>query len=1140
MSIQVLPSSTVAVPIYNADSASNNPDISRNVYALTRTDDFFDLLQDRLHAAAENLLFRGNPEFSIILNCLNRREYKKINRTEDVELVYAGIKKQRELLEGWGRAKPELNTDWATLEATKLDSTKAKVGSGYYAKFKKGEYGLKDIKVNKLQDYFDAEPSDSGEAMLQGWRCERAILSAYFDLKEDLYISLPLIGFGDFDGIAHIVFKKEWEERVRDLDNIWAILRVFAMEYDGMFLDWDVVGDNMEKISSIKEFLDLVEQADFYERKNKNPLLQELDMLNYYKRHDQYFHLRFQLSDGVPGKIYELYLVHAIVSILVDSYAHNVSAHSLTTLTWWFRQRASRWQGEDITWKDVFELLEADELNSDAVAQLKEIFEAYDPARPKGTQTEPASSVRKEDGDPMVRYRGHLSREIYPMFQFLMEKGAYWSGITRNVNVGGMVSSLYNILWHDFMQNPLYIGTIAKTEDIQHVRLRVVVYAPASEGLDAPSDPAVPIQKRILHDGILAEVNLLEPKTKEEARDASSGPRDEPSSVFVREGEGSQRLKEPLKNVRIFLPGGVVGKHALFTMLENEVRNVKHYNRQALATLREQGLTLAIGVQPCSLPGSSQMELYRLSIWLDASSELAGEQGGDHVILKKWKSLEGELFDSHIVPKLGGTYQDKVCAAMLFNNSFSSVQNGFDSVHRPSDRDSTRDRLFYPWALPACSAPDAAGTAQQHLDFEFIRDKTRLPPLSKEDRKAQDPARDAKLQELVETFPREGYLKKVFHVWKGQNLLDAAAIGSLSEENPARFRIVQLPKGSAGFEGKLAELRRQCGVIRIISTELPDMPGKDPEIAELQRFLDACCHWLSGWLAQPIAVFKLLKDTHDHRMWVLDSRVAGKPQFFDFSANDFLTPGIKEKLAPYEAYAAQNPLEAISEIAHRGDAVGLPEQEVTWYRRHGVYEKYFQEPIPGQGEKAELLKSLRAIEFMETMLTRVCIFDNRIYHRVRGQKDAGRAAFFRHRLKLVVHNEATDDKQQNPEWLKNWENERRDFIPKCHFLVMHLSFIDRILQQKYGKEGDIGFFIEQELQRAMPNGKIPDNFILVITTGRGRNDWWKFLDKPQYKDFARFTIFRPVESLITAVERSISMHDDVELKYRLVKILFGS
>ncbi|MBC7774265.1 MAG: hypothetical protein H7246_02415, partial [Phycisphaerae bacterium] len=1136
--------SIVLEPRYNADSDHSNPDLSRNVYPITRPEDFFDLLQDRLHTVVENLLFQGDHRFTIILNALNRREYKKINRKEDVDLIYAGINKQRELLQSWGGIKPVLEESWTMLSETMLDSKRAIVGAGLYNKFQAGEYGLKDIAISSLKSYFKISPQNGDEAILNSWLCEKTILDAYFDLENDLYVSIPLIGFGDIDGIAHIVFKKKWEDQVRNKQNLWAVLRNFTMEYDGKFLDWAVVGDNMEKTSSIKEFLDLVQKDDFYEKKNKNPLLKELDLLSYYRRHDAYYRLRFKLSDGVPGKIYQLYIVHSIVSILVDSYAHNVSAHSLTTLAWWFRQRAKRFREPDVDWEQVFDLLERDELNSATIEQLREILAMYNPNSHKDSVGEEGSHLRKEDGDKMISYPGHLSREIYPMFQFLMEKGAYWSGITRNMNVGGMVSSLYNILWHDFMQNPLYIGTIAKTEDIQHVRLRIVVYEPTTISMSAPSDPEQPVRKRIVHDGILAEVDLLRPQAEGVGEEDNS---DEPRSVFVREGENLKSLKKPLKNIRIFLPGGVVGKHALFTMLENEIRNVKHYNRRELESLREQGLTLSIGVQPCSLPASGQQELYRLSIWIDAPSRLLTDDTAEHVVLKKWKSLEGELFDSGIAPKLGGTYQDKVCAAMLFNNSFSSVQNGFDSIHRPTDRDTERDRLYYPWALPACSLADEQGArVEQHEDFEFIRDKGRLPPLMQDDKITENPNRNAVLRNLIKGFPKEGFLKKIFHVWKGQNLLNAAEVSNLEDENPARFRIVHLPLETTDFEEQFVALRRKCGVIRIIndgkfSSNDVDIDSGEKDMSELRLFRDACIHWLAIWIGKPVCVLKFLKDSNSHRMFVLDNSTNGQPKFYDFSANDFLLPDKKAFLASYDQIATESPIENILEVAHKGDAYGLPEADVMWYRRHGVYKKYFLEEIKGENEeKKQLLKDLRALEFFETLLTRICIFDNRIYHRIRSEKDRGRDDFFRHRLKLVVKNEATDDDRINPEWLKSWEQERTDFIPTCHFLVIHLSFIERILQKKHKKEGDVGLFIQKEIVSAMPNGKVPDNFMLVITTGRGRNDWWKYLEKDPYKDYARFTIFRPVESLITAVERSVSIHDDVELKFRLVKILFGS
>ena len=62
------------------------------------------------------------------------------------------------------------------------------------------------------------------------------------------------------------------------------------------------------------------------------------------------------------------------------------------------------------------------------------------------------------------------------LLRFLTEKGAYWSGVARDANVGGKVSSLYSVLWYDFINNPFFVGTIAKTEDILKIHIRIILY----------------------------------------------------------------------------------------------------------------------------------------------------------------------------------------------------------------------------------------------------------------------------------------------------------------------------------------------------------------------------------------------------------------------------------------------------------------------------------------------------------------------------------------------------------------------------------------------------------------------------------------------------------------------------------------
>jgi len=61
-----------------------------------------------------------------------------------------------------------------------------------------------------------------------------------------------------------------------------------------------------------------------------------------------------------------------------------------------------------------------------------------------------------------------------------------------------------------------------------------------------------------------------------------------------------------------------------------------------------------------------------------------------------------------------------------------------------------------------------------------------------------------------------------------------------------------------------------------------------------------------------------------------------------------------------------------------------------------------------------------------------------------------------------------------------------------------------------------------------------------VTTGRGRQTWQEFLKRDEYKKYQRSIIFRPIESLVSAMEDSLMLNDDFDLKYRIVKVLFGS
>ncbi|MDV7401442.1 hypothetical protein RZS08_59035, partial [Arthrospira platensis SPKY1] len=89
-------------------------------------------------------------------------------------------------------------------------------------------------------------------------------------------------------------------------------------------------------------------------------ILRELKLRAYYRHHKEYFKKRLELNAGIPGKIYQQYITNAVTAILIDSYAHNVSAHALSTLAWWYLRRADLLHDEETDWEALLEHLKQD------------------------------------------------------------------------------------------------------------------------------------------------------------------------------------------------------------------------------------------------------------------------------------------------------------------------------------------------------------------------------------------------------------------------------------------------------------------------------------------------------------------------------------------------------------------------------------------------------------------------------------------------------------------------------------------------------------------------------------------------------------------------------------------------------------
>ena len=1092
----------------------------REVIPYPRSNEFFDLLQDRLHLVVEGLALEDRP-FTIFINTLPREEPTLINRYENVPLIYAGIPRQRSLLEGARSSwKPELDEYWNYLDVTDLRSDTAVVSSQLYREFNLGVYKLEDIPrvgMGRLEEYFNSilHPEATDKEPTPRQVAEYHILRDYFDVYKDEYLSIPLIQFGEFDGICHIVYSSEHAHffHRRAIANL---IRSFSVMYEMLVLDWDLVGRNPEK----QEAIQLPLSEIFYEQINKNPILKELKFDLYYQRHLPFFKARIRLNDSViHSKVYGPYLKTAIISIMIDSYAHNISAHSLVALNWWFKRRAEN-------------LRSTSDAHYQEVEEVKEIIEEY---IPKGFELDRISDllqpwmngqfVKEPQADnDVIGYPGSLAREIQPLLGFLMQKGAFWSGIARDNHFGGESRSMFHVLWEDFINNPLYLGTIAKSEDIHKISIRITIYEPPNP--DEKHHLQCFRPKKPLVEGVFVEIDIKKQRSRA-LRDDEKGHyiqlangdklfymdhvELEKTSSFVSPGKDYKKIKEALEDCICFFPGEVVGRHAFFTMLENEIRNVKHYKGENLRSIQKNGLELNISLQETGVLPTNVVdrELYKVGIWIGTPTELkVNEQNA--LIIKKYDTLINDVMDGEtFAPRLGGSFQDKICAGMLFNNKFGNVQRGDRNPARNQNDDTDRDRLYYPWITAATSPADAP-----HDDIELCKHASKGEMANFK-------------RWYFDKHHEVGYFKKYLHIWKASNIKEVSGISDADFvwENLARFKFVTI--NNSIQENELWNLVRSNGIIRILNKKIQKNKTNDPIGLDI---LKAYEQWLKLWLPRGGYAIKIIVDGILTSAMVFNRR---NPEIFRY-----VGPKELEKISASFTDEVNHSLEL--ELAHGGPS---EDPNLLRYRNHGIYKTYFMQDVrPGNTPSVGAMSKL--IEFFEVISTKICIFDNRIKHRIRNNV---REALYEERLLLSIHEEDVPFLDSDGEWKGIWEDRKKALGPDCQFLILHLSFIEKLLMTKYSDHRDyedenIGLFIEEEiLPYVTKNGKVRDNFILVITSGRGRTKWWaKLNENYNYQEYTSFTMFRPVESLISGIEDALGRKDDIELKYNLVKVLFGT
>jgi hypothetical protein len=481
-------------------------------------------------------------------------------------------------------------------------------------------------------------------------------------------------------------------------------------------------------------------------------------------------------------------------------------------------------------------------------------------------------------------------------------------------------------------------------------------------------------------------------------------------------------------------------------------------------------------------------QLLKFGVWLEHP------QGVDTSLLEqKIGNLDQDIIYDDAKPRLGGNFQDKICASMLMTKTFDRVQ----------DRSSVVGSIYYPWLKTAGCPANQNGTGSNQ-EFEVSHRRYRMFTKS-EFKQAFDP------------YAGPGYLKKYFHLWKGDDVVAVDDVDLLDlRDNQSRFRFLQL---TGDAKEKIGAFEAE-GIIRILDTDGP-----------LLSTAEAYKLWLYKWLKTDTSSGK-----QDHWFMFRQGTTNQGCLYYKDGVVEFLNKEEMQKMGEGFGDILALPGTKIP-LAHGSQLAKNPKN--LHYRTDGELIANFCNGM--NIESASMDNIANKMELYEALASQICIIDDRVVNRFLigkstpnihpNQIEQDKIMVQQARLELYRDNLLLDVREES---INVWNNLKEKGLLRYHFLVVHLSFIESM---GYPEDRIIDF-IDTEILQGDPADSIKDDFILIVTTGRGRMVWWdKIKERPQY---ARFATFRPLESITSTIEDAIQVADDINLKFNLVKLFFGS
>ncbi len=989
------------------------------------------------------------------------------------------------------------------------------------------------------------------------------------------------------------------------------------------------------KSTSIKFFeqikpLGLIVQFSFNE--NEYNKINDEEKLNLLRRILLYSNRVFSICERyylnqLTVEFDEAHIKSAIQSILIDSYAHNVSAHSLNFLQHLFSYRTEHYLKQffplqsfsrlenlplnKITYTDFFRANNLNcvknQWNSIKDPEEQKLFKdqqynlSYYEAIGQSDSTNTlfnanlldyilygTDQFNGIDSVNLLKYKGNgthnkaklpmpIDYAVAPLITYLRDKGAFWSGIIRdNKATPSQIVSLYDVLM-EMCSNPLFIGSIMAAENIFIIHFFINTKNPVeNEKYNEINGKPTHFLTINIKEFVETEMNLRDEESKLNEKYANELLDIRHSSMsFIRLTKKHHLLREILQNQSILLPGGLVGKHALFTIIENTLRNAKHLKLDHRPLIQQNGLELHLyirdekyaiektiidfvmshkkrecerkleinladknirkiineGKKECvksiiktSLEESSleicneqidnlteqlfDKELFRVGIHLDYvkkessvdinTSEIKTNGGGKHeenLVQSVVKSSYRPILSYDGKPNMGGSSQDKICAAALFNGFFSSVEYPMDEV-----------KNHYPWIayniLPD-SVPDELHKHSVYGKFRKMKKEDIRDEFSKSDSEYYK-EKDKNLE--AATFEKDLYVK-FFHIWKGQDIMFFD--NEVTDDNKSFIYSIPRFKIAIVSCNKSFEPLRKKAILRIVDEN--EFKLETDPLKRKDQFVKEYYKWNKKWLGENVNEILFEKNLNYRKI--------------DFDENEI-------KLSEIDS----------PNVSQKGQAIPIDHDEgalkgyVCKLRTHGYFLNHFigrnlTELFKGTVNNQD--KALKQ-ELFESIFTQITIFENRLFklidnYKFEGQEIKKHVGILKDKLNLIIHSEELDLVDlKNNNYIKS----------KRHFYIFHLSYVESIIKSNSSifkdKEKEVEMFI-QEVFGIKEESDAPDNFIVCMTTGRGRDEWLYKAGR-----FRKNCIHIPIESLQTAIQQGVLFKDDFDIKYNLCKVLFGS